>query len=66
MDGIVSVIKKLATFPRVIEPYSLLNHIAHAPFNVAALIASAGIRRILIQPRETINFISPDGVEPGL
>ena len=58
--------KKLATFPRVIEPYSLLNPIAHAPFKVAALIASAGIKRILIQPSETINFMSPDGVEPGL
>ena len=66
MDGIGSVMKKLATFPLVIVPYSLLNPMAHAPFSVAALMASAGSRRILIQLRETMSFMSPDGVEPGL
>lgn len=58
--------KKLATFPFLIDPYSALMPIAAAELMVAALIASSGSKRILIQASDTTNFISPDGVEPGL
>ena len=33
---------------------------------VAALMASDGNKRILMQASDTANFMSPDGVEPGL
>ena len=39
---------------------------AAAELRVMALNASSGVRRIFVQARDQTNFMSPDGVEPGL
>ena len=65
IDGIGFVIIRLAIFPRVIEPTISLQPIAAEVLIVAALMASAGIRRILMHASEMANFMSPEGVEPG-
>ena len=66
MEGMGSVMKMLAMQPRRMQPYSSLSPMAAAELMVAAFNASAGSRPIFMHASDTMNFMSPEGVEPGL
>lgn len=66
IDGMGSVMMRLAILPFEMLPNLSDKPIAAALLSVAALMASSGIIFILMQANETTNFMSPEGVEPGL
>ena len=65
-DGIFLVIRRLAIFPFAMLPCVSLKPIAYAPFIVEALIACRVLSFIFMHAKEIINFISPEGHDPGL
>ena len=66
MVDIGLVMKTLAIYPLQMLPWVADRPIAYAVFMVVAFITSSGSIRNLMQPNDIMNFISPDGHEPGL
>ena len=60
------VMKSEAFLPGVMLPYPEATPMANAPLRVAALSTVSGVRRILIMARAIMNFMSPEGQDPGL